>query len=89
MGDLHTAFNVDGLTTSRPILAENVETLDDINALFDAITYDKAGSIIRMINRFAGDEAFKSGLKVYFPVCHILECYILHTEDSVVRAFRS
>ena len=65
VGDLHTAFNVDGLTTSRPIVAENVETPDDINALFDDITYEKAGSIIRMINRFIGDEVFKSGLKVY------------------------
>jgi aminopeptidase N len=43
-----------------------VNTPDDINALFDDITYEKSGSIIRMVNRFAGDEAFIGGLKKYF-----------------------
>ena len=62
--DLHRAMLVDGLTTSRPIVPENVETADDINALFDSISYSKGACIVRMINEIAGDDAFKSGLKV-------------------------
>uniref|UniRef100_H2Y901 Aminopeptidase n=1 Tax=Ciona savignyi TaxID=51511 RepID=H2Y901_CIOSA len=62
--DLHDALTVDALTTSRPIIAENVTTPDDINALFDDISYSKGGCFIRMISEFAGEEAFKLGLKV-------------------------
>ncbi|XP_076823238.1 aminopeptidase N-like [Clavelina lepadiformis] len=63
--DMHTAFTVDALVTSRPIVAENVNTPSDINALFDDISYEKAGCIIRMINRMTGEVAFRLGLKQY------------------------
>ena len=62
--DLHAAFTVDSLTTSRPIIAQNVTTPADINALIDDITYSKSGSIIRMISHFTGEEAFRLGLEV-------------------------
>ena len=57
-------MSVDGLVSSRPIVARNVSTKKDIDALFDAISYSKGACIIRMIRAFAGDEAFRSGLKV-------------------------
>ena len=57
-------MSIDGLVTSRPIVAENVTTKEEIDALFDAISYSKGASIIRMIRTFAGDEAFQLGLKV-------------------------
>ncbi|XP_078487941.1 aminopeptidase N [Ciona intestinalis] len=63
--DLHDALAVDALTTSRPIVAENIETPDDINGLFDDISYSKGACIIRMIHQFTGEEAFKLGLKNY------------------------
>ena len=62
--DLHSAMYADALTTSRPIIAQDVATPADINALVDVITYSKGGSIIRMISRFTGEKAFKLGLKV-------------------------
>lgn len=64
INDFHTAMAVDGLATSRPVVAENVTTPTDINALFDDITYEKAGCVIRMVNQFTGEEAFRLGLKV-------------------------
>jgi len=33
---------------------------------FDDITYEKSGSVVRMVNKFIGDDAFKTGLKNYF-----------------------
>ena len=62
--DFHKAMAVDGLSTSRPIVKENVVTKDQIAAMFDAISYAKGACIIRMIRAFAGDEAFRLGLKV-------------------------
>jgi len=55
---------VDGLTSSRPIVPPEVNTPAEINALFDTISYSKGACIIRMINEFAEDEAFKLGLEV-------------------------
>ncbi|XP_078493564.1 aminopeptidase N isoform X1 [Ciona intestinalis] len=65
VSDLQRALNYDGLVSSRPIVAENVNTPSDINALFDTISYSKGACIIRMINQFAGDNAFKLGLENY------------------------
>lgn len=38
--NLHYVFGIDGLETSRPINIE-VNTPEEIGALFDAISYDK------------------------------------------------
>ena len=57
---------VDGLTSSRPIVPDEVNTPADINALFDTISYNKGACIIRMINELAGQDAFVLGLKVCF-----------------------
>ena len=62
--DLHRAMLVDGLTSSRPVVPPEVNTPSEINALFDAISYSKGACIIRMINEFSEDEAFRLGLKV-------------------------
>lgn len=40
---------------------------DEINTLFDpAIVYAKGGRLIRMIQHYIGDDAFRAGLKQYF-----------------------
>ncbi len=40
---------------------------DEISSLFDgAIVYAKGGRLIRMMQRYVGDEAFRSGLEAYF-----------------------
>jgi len=66
ISDLRDAMSVDALTSSRPIVAENIETPAQINGLFDDISYSKGGCIIRMIEHFTGENAFKTGLKNYF-----------------------
>jgi aminopeptidase N len=40
---------------------------DEISSLFDgAIVYAKGGRLIRMMQRYVGDEAFRTGLEAYF-----------------------
>lgn len=38
---MHPAFGVDSYPTSRPIFATNVNSPNDIDRLFDTITYQK------------------------------------------------
>eukprot|EP00057_Strongylocentrotus_purpuratus_P033627 XP_792139.4 PREDICTED: aminopeptidase N [Strongylocentrotus purpuratus] len=62
--NLFDALQADAAPTSRPIIVD-VFTADDINQQYDAIVYDKAASIIRMIHDFLGETEFRRGLEIY------------------------
>jgi puromycin-sensitive aminopeptidase len=62
--DSGPAMSLDGLKTTHPIEAE-VKTPHDINELFDAISYSKGASVIRMLEQFLGAETFRRGLVHY------------------------
>jgi puromycin-sensitive aminopeptidase len=62
--DTGPAMSLDGLRHTHPIEAE-IKTPDDINELFDAISYSKGAAIIRMLEQFLGEEIFRQGLVHY------------------------
>jgi aminopeptidase N len=42
-----------------------VETPDEIEALFDTITYEKAASVMRMLEAYLGRDTFRAGVNAY------------------------
>eukprot|EP00808_Paulinella_micropora_P009430 g1062.t1 len=58
------ALAFDGTEETHAILQE-VDHPDQINELFDAISYSKGASLVRMMNAFMGDQIFLSGLSNY------------------------
>lgn len=38
---------------------------DDIGTMFDTITYDKGGSILRMTHNLMGEDKFKAAIREY------------------------
>ena len=54
----------DALKSSHPINVE-VKEPEDIEQVFDEISYGKGGSILRMIYHYIGEEKFKIGLYSY------------------------
>ena len=62
--DTNRALSLDGLKNSHPIEQE-VSNPAEIGQLFDAISYSKGASIIRMLENFMGEEPFRSGLHDY------------------------
>ncbi|XP_012939882.1 aminopeptidase N [Aplysia californica] len=62
--ELQGAFSFDGLVSSHPVYVP-VYHPDEINEIFDDISYSKGGSIIRMMRHFLGFETFRLGLKRY------------------------
>ena len=62
--DTNTALSLDGLKSSHPIEQE-VNNPAEIGELFDAISYSKGGSILRMLEHFLGADAFRRGLHDY------------------------
>lgn len=62
--DLQNVFGPDALESSHPISVA-VHNPDEINEIFDRISYAKGASIIRMMDHFLTTDVFKRGLTNY------------------------
>ena len=62
--DTNRALSLDGLKNSHPIEQE-VKDPAQVSELFDAISYSKGASIIRMLEQFLGPETFRKGINRY------------------------
>jgi aminopeptidase N len=60
----HGAMAIDALTATRAVRTA-AETPDEINELFDPIAYEKAAAILRMVESYVGEEAFRAGVNAY------------------------
>ncbi|KAH0552187.1 hypothetical protein KQX54_006650, partial [Cotesia glomerata] len=61
---LQTSFSEDGLPSSHP-MSHNVNSPAEISNIFDTISYSKAGSILRMIEKNFGSNLFYAALNDY------------------------
>ncbi len=62
--DTNRALSLDGLKNSHPIEQE-VKNPAEVSQLFDAISYSKGGSVLRMLENFLSPEVFQGGLYRY------------------------
>ena len=62
--DTNRALSLDGLKNSHPIEQE-VKDPAEISQLFDAISYSKGASVIRMLEQFLTPAVFQQGLHQY------------------------
>lgn len=63
-GVFQLAQTLDSLHNSHPIEVP-ISHPSEINTIFDAISYNKGSSIIRMLYNYIGDEPFRAGMKSY------------------------
>ena len=62
--DLGRALELDALNNSHPIEVP-VGHPSEVDEIFDAISYSKGASVIRMLHDYIGDEDFKVGMNAY------------------------
>ena len=62
--DREMALALDGLHTTRPIEFP-VRTPAEVDSMFDALTYEKGGSLLRMLEQYLGTERFREGVRRY------------------------
>jgi puromycin-sensitive aminopeptidase len=58
------ALGTDALGATHPVY-QPVQTPAEAAELFDAITYGKGSSVLRMLEGFLGEDAFRTGLRSY------------------------
>jgi len=61
---MNIAMGLDSLKTTHPIDVK-VNSPAEIREIFDAISYDKGGCILRMLEDYVGEPNFRKGLKNY------------------------
>ena len=62
--DRDRALSVDGLHSTRPI-EYPVGSPEDAEGMFDVLTYEKGGSVLRMLEQFLGPQTFRDGVRRY------------------------
>jgi aminopeptidase N/puromycin-sensitive aminopeptidase len=62
--DVDGTLNLDTQPTTRTIRAK-ADTPEEINQMFDGITYDKAGAVLLTVENYLGEEAFRQGVHNY------------------------
>jgi aminopeptidase N len=62
--ELNGTLNYDAQRITRTIRAK-AETPDEINEMFDGISYGKAGAVLLMVENYLGEETFRRGVHNY------------------------
>lgn len=64
VADMRPALHLDALLHTHPIEVE-VHHPSEIAAVFDAVSYSKGASVIRMLAEYVGEKHFRDGLRYY------------------------
>ena len=61
------AMNRDALVTTHPVV-QPIETVEQASQAFDDITYQKGEAVIRMLENYVGDDAWRKGVRKYMKL---------------------
>lgn len=61
------AFETDSLHSTRPVEFE-VNSPDDCEGMFDVLTYQKGGALLRMLEQYLGEDRFRDGVSHYLRI---------------------
>ncbi|XP_033100366.1 glutamyl aminopeptidase-like [Anneissia japonica] len=86
--DMYYVMGLDQIVTSHPIIIE-VNHPDEINEIFDSISYSKGASVLRMLNNIMGEEDFRKGLTVSdVDIKGLMDTWTLQMGFPVVKLSR-
>jgi aminopeptidase N len=64
VGSRDRAMKRDAIATTHPVV-QHVETVEQANQAFDAITYAKGEAVITMLEAYVGEDAWREGVRRY------------------------
>lgn len=81
---LAEALKLDALTNTHPIEVD-VHDPNQIGEIFDAISYSKGASVIRMLADYLGEENFRDGLRYYLKKHSYKNASTIHLWDALEK----
>ncbi|MYM66896.1 M1 family peptidase [Pseudoduganella sp. FT55W] len=64
VGTRESAMERDALATTHPVV-QHITTVDEASQAFDDITYNKGEAVIRMLENYVGEDAWRTGVRAY------------------------
>ncbi|MBI3713216.1 MAG: M1 family metallopeptidase [Burkholderiales bacterium] len=64
IGVRESAMGRDALATTHPVV-QHIETVEQASQAFDTITYQKGEAVIRMLENYVGEDAWRNGVRAY------------------------
>ena len=64
VGGREAAMSRDAVATTHPVV-QHIETVEQASQAFDAITYQKGGAVISMLEGYVGPDAWREGVRAY------------------------
>ncbi|PHV06318.1 aminopeptidase [Janthinobacterium sp. BJB412] len=64
IGGREGAMERDALATTHPVV-QHIDTVEQASQAFDAITYSKGEAVIRMLENYVGENAWREGVRAY------------------------
>ena len=64
VGGREAAMGLDSFVTTHPVI-QKIETVEQTNQAFDAIAYQKGEAVITMLEAFAGEDVWRTGIRAY------------------------
>src|SRR5262245_39878387 len=79
------ALDIDALSNTRTV-EYDVHTPEDADGMFDVLTYQKGGSVLRMLERWLGADAFREGVRAYLDRYQLANTETTDLWDSIESA---
>lgn len=64
VGGREGAMSRDSVASTHPVV-QKIDTVEQASQAFDAITYQKGGAVIRMLEGYVGEDAWREGVRAY------------------------
>ena len=64
VGSRESAMNLDSYETTHPVV-QKIQTVEQTSQAFDAITYSKGEAVITMLENYAGEDVWRTGIRAY------------------------
>ena len=78
------AMDLDSFRTTHPIV-QHVQTVEEMDQAFDAISYQKGEAVLAMLEAYAGADSWRNGIRAYIAAHQ----YANTTTDDLWRAIES
>ncbi len=85
IGTRETAMNLDSVASTHPVIQE-VKTVEEMNRIFDVITYQKGEAVLTMLENYVGTDPWRNGVQDYIRTYRLKNTVTSDLWDKIEQA---